>query len=79
MPTQRDINTSAIRTVVKLFDRLDLQPADASSEEEAGHIAARLFNRYFNFLFKMSKGLDGMVGTVSYVSSIRINPPLTDA
>lgn len=65
MPSQRDINTGAIRTVVKLFDRLDLQPPDASSDEEAGHVAARLFNRYFNFLFKMSKGLDGVVSPMS--------------
>lgn len=61
MPSQRDINIAAVRSVVKLFDRLDLQPTDATSEEEAGHMAARLFNRYFSFLFKMSKGVDGVV------------------
>ena len=55
------MNGCAIRTVVKLFDRLELQPTETASEEESDHTAARHFNRYFNFLYKMSKWPEGLV------------------
>ena len=59
--SQREMNGCAIRTVVKLFDRLELQPTETASEEESDHTAARHFNRYFNFLYKMSKLPDSLV------------------
>jgi hypothetical protein len=46
---------------VKLFDRLELQPTEATSDEEAGHTIARHFNKYFTFLLKSSKWPEGMV------------------
>ncbi|KAI0089247.1 hypothetical protein BDY19DRAFT_1089227 [Irpex rosettiformis] len=63
--SQREMNASAIRTVVKLFDRLGLQPTESTSDEESGHSTARHFNKYFNFLYKMSKLPDGMDDGVS--------------
>ncbi|KAI0686496.1 hypothetical protein BC835DRAFT_1523052 [Cytidiella melzeri] len=58
-PSHREMNIAAIRTVVKLCDRLELHPMESSSDEEASHTVARHFNKYFNFLFKMSKGPEG--------------------
>jgi hypothetical protein len=61
IPSQREINIATVRTVVKLFDRLELQPTEATSDEEAGHTIARHFNKYFTFLLKSSKWPEGMV------------------
>ncbi|KAI0340881.1 hypothetical protein BDW22DRAFT_1485833 [Trametopsis cervina] len=54
-PSQRDLNISAVRTVVKLFDRLELLPTEATSGEEAGHTVARYFNKYMGFLLKLTR------------------------
>lgn len=57
MRNMRELNVAALRTAVKLFDKLDLQSEDGQ-QEEPGHSVARLFIRYSNFLFKMLQRLD---------------------
>ncbi|KAH9948737.1 hypothetical protein B0H21DRAFT_787622 [Amylocystis lapponica] len=49
---QRDLNIVAFRTLDTLFDRLQLQPPDGSTGEEAAHVVSRMFMRYMNFLVK---------------------------
>ncbi|EKM59988.1 uncharacterized protein PHACADRAFT_115378 [Phanerochaete carnosa HHB-10118-sp] len=48
----RELSCATLRTAVKLFDKLDLQPEEGQ-QEEPGHNVARLFIRYSGFLFKM--------------------------
>ena len=43
---------AAFRAAVKLFDRLELQPPDGTTGEEAAHVVSRIFVRYTNVLFK---------------------------
>lgn len=38
---------------MKLFDRMQLQPADGTISEDSGHVVSRLFIRYTNFLLKV--------------------------
>ncbi|PCH40763.1 hypothetical protein WOLCODRAFT_88808 [Wolfiporia cocos MD-104 SS10] len=52
VPLQRDLNLAAFRTAVKLYDRLQLEPPDVTSGEEASHVVSRLFVRYSSVLFK---------------------------
>lgn len=49
---QRDLNSAAFRATVKLFDRLELQPPDGTTGEEAAHVVSRIFVRYTSVLFK---------------------------
>ena len=49
---QRDLNMAAFRAAVKLFDRLELQPPDGTTGEEAAHVVSRIFVRYTSVLFK---------------------------
>ena len=58
--TIREINIATLRTSVKLFDRLDLQPADARQEESA-HNVPSLFIRYSAFLLKLLRQFDPAV------------------
>lgn len=64
----RELNFATLRTAVKLFDKLDLQP-EKGQQEEPGHNVARLFIRYSSFLFKMLHRLDPMVGSYVCMSS----------
>lgn len=50
---QRELNLNTLRTAVKLFDRLQLQPADGTISEDTSHVVSRLFIRYTNFLLKV--------------------------
>ncbi|KAG9015978.1 Ras GTPase activating protein ira2 [Tulasnella sp. 427] len=45
---QIDLDLACLRTVVKLLDRLQLQPVDGTSRSESIHVQSRLFYRYFN-------------------------------
>ncbi|OBZ70421.1 Neurofibromin [Grifola frondosa] len=47
-----ELNVAVLRTSVKLFDRLQLEPSEGASEEEAAHVVSRLFIRYSTFLVK---------------------------
>ncbi|THH31919.1 hypothetical protein EUX98_g2275 [Antrodiella citrinella] len=50
---QRELNSCALKTVVRLFDRLQLSPADETSAEDANHVVSRMFIRYSSFLLKV--------------------------
>ncbi|KAL4251095.1 Ras-GAP domain-containing protein [Abortiporus biennis] len=50
---QREVNLATLRTAVKLFDHLQLQPADGVIGEDGAHVVSRLFIRYTNFLLKV--------------------------
>ncbi|KAH7887502.1 hypothetical protein F5I97DRAFT_2056906 [Phlebopus sp. FC_14] len=52
---QRDLNLASLRTVVKLLDRLKLQPIDGSVShdgDDSGHTISRLFIRYSQTLLR---------------------------
>lgn len=45
---QADLDVACLRTVVKLLDRLQLQPVDGTTRAESVHVQIRLFYRYFH-------------------------------
>ncbi|KAG9027475.1 Ras GTPase activating protein ira2 [Tulasnella sp. JGI-2019a] len=49
---QAELDTTCLRTVVKLCERLQLQPVDGTSRSESIHVQSRLFYRYFNLFLK---------------------------
>lgn len=49
---QVDLDMACLRTVVKLLDRLQLQPVDGTTRSESVHVQSRLFYRYFNLFMK---------------------------
>ncbi|KAG8959528.1 Ras GTPase activating protein ira2 [Tulasnella sp. 419] len=49
---QTDLDMACLRTIVKLLDRLQLQPVDGTSRSESHHVQSRLFYRYFNLFNK---------------------------
>lgn len=70
-----------MRTAVKLFDRLDLQPIDGQQQqqqqqEEPGHNVPSLFIRYSGFLFKLLARFDSSVGPVSSSGLTSAHEPL---
>ncbi|KAH8096624.1 hypothetical protein BXZ70DRAFT_945419 [Cristinia sonorae] len=50
---QRELNIATLRTAVRLFDRLQLKPADDTSAEDANHVISRMFIRYSGFLLRI--------------------------
>ena len=75
----REINYATLRTAVKLFDRLDLQPVDGQ-QEEPGHNVSSLFIRYSGFLFKLLRRFDSSVRPISpsYLISAHVLPQSQD-
>ncbi|KAG1752509.1 uncharacterized protein EDB91DRAFT_1102988 [Suillus paluster] len=51
---QYELNTASLRTVVKLLERLKLQPIDNNSNDgdDFGHVVSRLFIRYSHVLLR---------------------------
>lgn len=49
---QSDLDLACLRTIVKLLDRLQLQPVDGTTRAESVHVQSRLFYRYFNLFSK---------------------------
>lgn len=45
---QLDLDLACLRTIVKLLDRLQLQPVDGTTRSESVHVQSRLFYRYFH-------------------------------
>lgn len=73
----RELNYATLRTAVKLFDRLDLQPIDSQQQqEEPGHNVPSLFKRYSGFLFKLLNRFDPSVGHVSSCRLTSAHEPL---
>lgn len=46
MRLRHESNVSALRAVVRLLERLRLQPIDVSSGDDAAHVVSRRFLRY---------------------------------
>ncbi len=53
MKLQKELNTATLRTAVKIFDRLDLQPPDGVATDDAAPAMSRLFIRYTTFMLKV--------------------------
>ncbi|TBU46391.1 hypothetical protein BD309DRAFT_622853 [Dichomitus squalens] len=49
---QHELNVAVFNTTVTLFDRLQLEPSDGATGEDAAHAVSRLFIRYASFLIK---------------------------
>ncbi len=52
---RHDTNVASLRTVVRLLERLRLQPLESSSGDDATHVVSRRFVRYQNVLLHALK------------------------
>ena len=52
---RHDTNVASLRTVVRLLERLRLQPLENSSGDDATHVVSRRFVRYQNVLLHALK------------------------
>ena len=46
MRLRHEANVSALRTIVRLLERLRLQPIDVSAGDDASHVISRRYLRY---------------------------------
>ncbi len=73
---QRELNLSTLRTAVKLFDRMQLQPSDGTISEDSSDVVSRLFIHHTNFLLKVWEY--GRSDIVVSVTLLRIDVPTDD-
>ncbi|KAG8886533.1 Ras GTPase activating protein ira2 [Tulasnella sp. 331] len=67
---QAELDIACLRTVVKLSERLQLQPVDGTSRSESIHVQFRLFYRYFNlFLKALQRWKEGETSDTESVAS----------
>ncbi|KAG8905759.1 Ras GTPase activating protein ira2 [Tulasnella sp. 403] len=74
---QGDLDIACLRTIVKLLERLQLQPVDGTTRSESVHVQSRLFYRYFNLFSKaLVKWKEGEAADAESVSSgnVRARP-----
>lgn len=66
---RHDTNVASLRTVVRLLERLRLQPLENSSGDDATHVVSRRFVRYQNVLLHALKNdsADLIVSICSYI------------
>ncbi|KAG8981934.1 Ras GTPase activating protein ira2 [Tulasnella sp. 425] len=72
---QYDLDLACLRTIVKLLDRLQLQPVDGTTRSESVHVQSRLFYRYFHLFSRaLQRWKEGEANDAESISSGNARP-----
>ncbi|KIO22012.1 hypothetical protein M407DRAFT_28426 [Tulasnella calospora MUT 4182] len=72
---QADLDVACLRTIVKLLDRLQLQPVDGTTRAESVHVQSRLFYRYFHLFSRaLQRWKEGEATDAESISSGNARP-----
>jgi hypothetical protein len=73
---QKELNLVCLRTVVKLLERMKLQPLDGSTGDDGSHVVTRLCTRYTSTLLAMMKQFEPPKGDIVTSDTVSESPTL---